>query len=85
MSDLSLFIHGKLTPEEFIAKAAADIKKDTAWFAALPFAKSLELWIIDRIYDRLVTVMSPTLAAIICHQIKVILGIQDPIPAAPGG
>lgn len=83
MSDVSMFIKGKLTPEEFVAKAAADIKKDTAFFQAMPFAKTLETWAIDAIFARLSGVLSPTISALVCREIKVLLGIATPDTAGP--
>ena len=84
MSDVSLFLHGKLDPAEFVTKASADIVKATAWFSALPFAKTLEGWLIDRLYDRINAVLGPLVAATICHEIKVLLGIADPVvPPTP--
>lgn len=80
-SDLSAFLKGQLDPSTLVAKLAADIKHDCAWFQALPFAKTLEGWAIDAIYARLAAVVSPTIAALICHEIKVLLGIADPVTA----
>jgi hypothetical protein len=86
MSDLTLLLKGQLSPADFVVKAAADIKKDTAFFQALPFAKTLETWAIDTIAARLSGTLSPTVTALIVHEIKALLGLNDPTPtAAPAG
>lgn len=84
MSDLSEFIHGRLSPQDFVIKAAADIKKDTAFFQALPFAKTLETWAVDALAGALATKFSPTIVGLVIAQLKAALGL-DPLPASPPG
>lgn len=84
MSNVTALLAGKLAPQDFINLTAADIKKDVAWFQALPFAKTVESWALDMIYSRLAAVMSPTFATLIVHEIKAVLGINDTVTAPAG-
>lgn len=47
MSDLSQFLHGQLSPQEFVTKCAADIQKDLAIFG--PLAPEFETFAVDGI------------------------------------
>ena len=83
MSDVTALFEGKLTPAQFVVKAAGDIKKDVVFFQGLPFASTLEEWALNALRTLLSSKLSPILAALIVNEIKQVLGLVPAVPQAP--
>lgn len=82
MSNLTSLVHGRLTPEEFVTKSAADIKKDLAIFQKFPGYAKYADWAMDLLEKAIVARgLSPFFADIVCDQIRTLLGI--PLDTAP--
>lgn len=79
MSDLTLFLHGKISPDEFTARAAAEIRKDLGIFGQGPFLD----WALTILTKLLVRAgISQLVAELIVHEIEAL--IKTPPPAQGG-
>jgi hypothetical protein len=83
MSNLSELIKGDMSPEQFVTKSAADIKKDLKFLNKFPGAKE---WLLRTLQAALVASgLSGTVAAIIIGGISMLLDDTPATPATGGG